>query len=267
MKTVSIFIAALLATGCTQIDTGNVGVESTLGQVKQEEAGPGLYFTMFKSVEEISTKEVAVQLQNLRPKTRDNLTMADMDVDVYYKTDPSKVADIYVRYAGDTVSTEKGDTFTGYNFVYRNAREAVYGTANNYNAAEMNLKRAEIAEEVRAKLQAELDRTAGKGWFIVTNVNVRALVTDPNIEAAIRNAAQTQFEISRKQQELELAKAEADRLRVESEGQAAANRIIAESITTNLIRLREIEMQAKFAKEGTHTVLMGNATPLIGVGK
>lgn len=260
-----LLVLAACCGGCTQVDTGNVGVESVWGQVKEEENLPGVYFTMFKDVNEISTKEVAVQLKNLTPKTKDNLTMADMDVDVYYKTDPAKVADVFVRYAGDVVKTEKGDTFTGFNFVYRNAREAAYGTANQYDAAEMNVKRADIAESIRAKLQAELDRTAGKNWFTVTNVNVRALITDPRIEEAIRNAAQTQFEVSRKKQELELAKAEADRLKVESEGQAQANRIIAESLTPTLIRLREIEMQAKFAKNGTHTVLMGDATPLVQV--
>lgn len=265
MKKLFALFAIALATGCTQIDTGNVGVESTFGQVKADEAVPGMYFTMFKTVTEVSTKEYPAQLADLRPKTKDNLTMADFDVDVYYKVDPGKVADALVRYAGDLTTTDKGDVLVGYNFVYRNAREAAYGTASEFNGSEMNSKRAEVAEAIRAKLQTELDRTSGKGWFTVTNVNVRNIVTDVNIEKAIREAAQTQFEVSRKQQELQLAKAEAERLKVESEGQAVANRLIAESITPNLIRLREIEMQAKFAKEGTHTVVMGGATPLIQV--
>lgn len=266
MKKALAMFAVLLAAGCTQIDTGNVGVESTFGQVKEEEAGPGMYFTMFKTVTEVSTKEFAAQLPDLRPKTKDNLTMADFDVDVYYKVDPAKVADIAVRYAGDMSKTEEGDVLVGYNFVFRNAREAAYATAAEFEAKDMNVKRAEIAESVRNKLQSELDRTAGKGWFTVTNVNVRNIVTDPNIEAAIRNAAQTQFEVSRKQQELALAKAEAERKVVEAQGEADANEIIARSITPNLIRLREIEATAKFARDGTHTVLLGgSATPLVNV--
>lgn len=266
MKNIFLLFAVLIAAGCTQIDTGNVGVESTFGQVKEEEAGPGMYFTMFKTVTEVSTKEFSAQLQNMRPKTKDNLTMADFDVDAYYKVDPSKVADIAVRYAGDMTETDKGDVLVGYNFVYRNAREAAYSTAAEFEAKDMNTKRAEISEMIRAKLQSELDHTAGKGWFTITNVNVRNLVTDANIENAIRNAAQTQFEVSRKQQELALAQAEAERRVVEARGEAQANEIIAQSITPNLIRLREIEMQAKFAKEGTHTVLLGgDATPLVNM--
>lgn len=264
MKSYPLLVIALLS-GCTQIDTGNVGVESTFGQVKTDEAGPGMYFTLFKTVQEISTKEYPAQLADLRPKTLDNLTMSDFDVDVYYKVDPSKVAEVLVRYAGDTTETDKGDVLVGYNFVYRNAREAAYATAAEFNASDMNSKRAEIAEQIRSKLQVELDRTSGKGWFTVTNVNVRNLVTDARIEQAIRNAAQTQFEVSRKQQELALARAEAERMKVEAQGQAVANELIANSITPNLIRLREIEMQAKFASQGTHTVLLGGATPLVQV--
>jgi len=46
-----------LLTGCSQIDTGNVGIESTLGQVKAEILPPGVYFTVFKKKEEkASTK-------------------------------------------------------------------------------------------------------------------------------------------------------------------------------------------------------------------
>jgi regulator of protease activity HflC (stomatin/prohibitin superfamily) len=258
-------VLLLALCGCTQIDTGNIGVEATLGQVKKEEALPGLYFTMLKTMHEISAKEIAMPLENLRPKSKDNLTMADFDVDIYYKIDPSRAADIMIRYAGDITEAKNGDEIVGHGFVYRNAREATYGVASGFNGSDMNPKRPEIAEEIRKKLQAELDRTTGKDWFTVTNVNIRNIVTDPQIEAAIRSAAQTQFEVSRKQQELDLAKAEAARLRVESEGKAAANRIIADSLTQSLLRLREIEMQAAFASGGTHTVLLGGATPLIQV--
>jgi hypothetical protein len=63
---------------------------------------------------------------------------------------------------------------------------------------------------------------------------------------------------------LEVAKLEAERLRIESEGQAKANTIISNSLTPTLIELRRIEATATFAREGTHTVVLGTeATPLI----
>jgi len=56
MKKLLIIVAAFWLTACSQIDTGNIGVESTLGQVKHETMPPGVYFTMFKRVTEVSAK-------------------------------------------------------------------------------------------------------------------------------------------------------------------------------------------------------------------
>jgi regulator of protease activity HflC (stomatin/prohibitin superfamily) len=130
----------------------------------------------------------------------------------------------------------------------------------------MHLRRADIASDIRESLQKEIDNDAGKGMFEITNVLVRNIVTDPRLEEAIKQSAEVEFTIRKRQQELMLAKAEADRKRVEAEGEAAANRIIADSITPALIELRRIEAMQGFAKEGTHTVVIPqNTTPLIQV--
>ena len=41
----SLISIAVILTGCTQIDTGNVGVERTLGKVGKDALPPGVYFT------------------------------------------------------------------------------------------------------------------------------------------------------------------------------------------------------------------------------
>jgi len=252
-------IGVVALSSCTRIDTGNVGIEATLGQVKQEELSPGVYFTLFKKVHEVSAKEVAVQLYDLKPKSKDNLTMTDFDVDVYYKIDPSKAADLLVKYAGDLSDAKGADgDFVGYNYFFRQAREAAYNVAAKFPAAEMNQKRTDMAETLRTLLQEELDKETGKGWFTVTNINIRNIVTDPNIENAIRTAAQTRFEIERKNQEIELAQKEAERKKIEAEGEARANQIISQSLTDKLIEMKRIEATREFAKQGTHTVIMGS---------
>jgi regulator of protease activity HflC (stomatin/prohibitin superfamily) len=66
----------------TQIKTGNVGVKTVMGQVQMEELAPGVYFPLpfVQSIREYSTKEIAVSLSDMRPKTKNNLTMEDVDV-------------------------------------------------------------------------------------------------------------------------------------------------------------------------------------------
>lgn len=269
-------LTALLA-GCTQIDTGNIGVERTLGKVSNEALPPGIYLTVFKTVDEFTAKEIGFQLSDMTPKSRDNLTMKDVDIDVYFKVMPAAIPGLFTKYQGDVVRHAdvvrdgSKDLVIAYSRVSREAREAVYKAVAEMEATTMHTKRAELSERVRAGLQKELDAN-DKGAFVVTAVNVRNLLTDPAIEAAIRQRAETDQAIERKRKEVELAKAEAERLVVEAEGQARANQIISASLTPALkeIKLAELQRDAALAiagKAGNTVLLGGGAQPLLNVGK
>ena len=269
-------LTALLA-GCTQIDTGNIGVERTLGKVSAEALPPGIYLTVFKTVDEFTAKEIGFQLNDMTPKSRDNLTMKDVDIDVYFKVMPTAIPGLFTKYQGDVVRhgdvVQNGtkDLVIAYSRVSREAREAVYKAVAEMDATTMHTKRADLSERVRAGLQQELDAN-DKGAFVVTAVNVRNLLTDPAIEAAIRQRAETDQAIERKRKEVELAKAEAERLVVEAEGQARANQIISASLTPALkeIKLAELQRDAALAiagKAGNTVLLGGGAQPLVNVGR
>lgn len=275
IRTMLLLAFAALLGACTQIDTGNVGVERTLGKVGTEAMPPGVYFTLFKTVDEFTSKEVIFQLDNMTPKSRDNLTMQDMDIDVIYKVDGSRVPALYAKYQGDiakhsqVVKDGTGDLVVSHSRVVREAREAVYKAVASFDATTMHTRRTEITEAVRKTLQSELD-TADKGAFTVTSVNVRNLVVDKALEDAIRQKAATDQRIEQAQRELALTKAEAEKLIAKAEGEAKANRILAESITAPLIRMREIEAQRDAAiaiagKAGNTVLLGGVATPLIQI--
>lgn len=276
LRSLGIITLAAMFTACTQIDTGNVGVERTLGKVGTDALPPGVYFTLFKTVDEFTAKEVSFQLNDMTPKSRDNLTMKDVDIDIYFKVMPASIPGLYTKYQGDVVKHKEvardgsSDLVMAYNRVSREARESVYKSVAQLDATTMHTKRAELAEMVRATLQAELDAN-DKGAFLITAVNVRNLLTDPAIEAAIRQRAETDQAIQKKLKEVELARAEAERLIVQAEGEAKANRIISESLTPALKELRLAEIQRDtalaIASKPGNTVLMGHSTPLVNVNK
>lgn len=277
LRCIALSFAVLSLAACSQIDTGNVGVERTLGKVGTEALVPGVYFTLFKNVDEFTTKEVSFQLNDMTPKSRDNLTMKDVDIDIYYKTTPASVPALYIKYQGDVVQHNeivKGgtrDLVVAFSRVSREAREAVYKSMAELDATTMHTKRTELSEMVRSRLQAELENN-DQGAFVVTAVNVRNLLTDPAIEAAIRSRAETDQAIEKKRKEVELAKAEAERLIVQAQGEARANEIISASLTPSLkdIKLAEIQRDTALAlasKPGNTVLLGGHATPLVNVGK
>lgn len=243
---IAIVASALTMGGCSQIDTGNVGVESTLGQVKQDVMTPGVYFTMFKRVTEVCAKEMPLAINDLKPQTSDKITMNDMDVDIYIQIDPSKAPTIMTKWPGDVAEAkDEGCARVGMNYVTRQAREAIYSTAAHFGSATIHTERTKIAADVATALQHDLDASAGKGFFFVRSVNVRNLVTDPALEGNIKAAAQAQFKLQEEKNRLEVARVEADRKRAEAQGEADSMRIKAEAVAkqggAEYVQLKAIE--------------------------
>lgn len=269
MKKLLLILTAMFLTACSQIDTGNVGVESTLGQVKKETMSPGVYFTLFKRVTEVSAKELRLSLEDLKPQTNDKITLADLDIDIYVQIDPAHAPDIMTRWPGDVAYEKNEDgARVGFNYITRQAREAVYTAISKRGSATVHAERTEIAAQLVELLQKDLDESAGKGWFFVRSANVRNLVTDPALEEAIKQAANRQFQINAKQKEVELAKAEADRQRVEAQGIADSVRIKAQAVAAQggqeYIQLKAIE---KWDGKLPQTMVPGSTTPFVHVGK
>lgn len=260
---------ALLLTlaACTQVDTGNVGVGRSFGKIDDKPYPQGVYVTVLDDVDEFTTKEVSFQMDDLSPKSKDNLTLKDLDIDVYYRVNPAAIPGLYIKYQGDYVShgtivdnsNNPQVLVMGYNRVLRAAREATYNAVSSYEATTMHTKRAELGEDIRKALQAELDGS-DKDAFVVTTVNVRALTTDPAIEKAIQAQIAADQEVVRKQKEVSIANAEADRLRALAAGQADANATLARSLTPDVMRLRLAEIQrdtiVASAKQG-NTIISG----------
>lgn len=258
--------AALLLSACSQVDTGNVAVESTMGQVKKETMPPGVYFTLFKRITEVSAKELPLQLNDLKPQTSDKITLADLDVDIYVQIDPARAADIMTRWPGDVteVDGEEGAR-VGFSYVTRQAREAIYDAVSKFGSATVHTERSNLAASVVAKLQRDLDESAGKGWFFVRSANVRNLVTDPALEANIKAAANAQFEERRKEREIEVAKKEAERKRIEAQGEADAIRIKSQAISAQG-GAEYVQLQAIAKWDGKlPTTSAGGALPFIHV--
>lgn len=266
MKRILTITAAMSLAACTQIDTGNIGVESTLGQVKKETMPPGVYFTIFKRVTEVSAKELRLSLDDMKPQTKDKITLADLDVDIFYQIDPAKAAEIMTKWPGDAVQYKEEDGIRiGNGYVTRQAREAIYNAIAKYGSDTVHTERVAIAADVVKSLQSDLDESAGKGMFFVKSANVRNLVTDPALEQQIKLAANRNFEIAAKQKEVELAKAEADRKRVEAQGDADAIRLRAAAITSQGGR-EYVELKAIERWNGVlPTTMPGMATPFVHI--
>ena len=270
-----VLLAGLLValTSCGTVESGNVGVRTTLGKVAPDEVEPGLYLRLpgISRVQEFSAKEIGLDLNDLTPKARDNLTLRDLDVTVYYRVAGASIADLYVKYAGQHVRDEGSRVnLPAFALMQRLARNAIFEQASRIDSLVMHTRRDELASSVNKALQAELDAN-DKGVFTVTRVVIRALTTDPAIEKAIQESVAAQKQLETTKQRIAIAEAEAQVEVKKAEGIARANQIINQSLTREYLQHESNLALQKFAEKGgtTTVVIPANmqTAPLINIGK
>jgi regulator of protease activity HflC (stomatin/prohibitin superfamily) len=266
-----LLIALALGTFGT-ISTGNVGVRTTLGVISQDEVTPGVYlkWPFISTVDEFSAKEIAIDLTDLTPKAKDNLSLRDMDITVYYRAADGAIAELQSKYAGQSVRVaEERYWLPAYQLVFRVARNVSYEEVARVDSLVMHTKRDQLAAAMQENMQAELDRL-DPSVFAVSRVVVRSVITDPSIEESIRQAVANQKKLEAMAVQTEIAKKEADIRVTEARGIAESNRIIAGSLTREYLQHEANLALIKFAEKGnTNTVVVPagmSIAPLINAG-
>ncbi|MCG5512793.1 SPFH domain-containing protein [Ectothiorhodospira shaposhnikovii] len=260
-KVIGVFLLlamALALTGCGTVETGNVGVRTAWdGHVQLTELPPGFYTAFMSSVQEFSTKEITVPMSGLKPKARDNLSLANVDVEVYYTVRPDQVAELSTKYANRHL-LEGGIWYPAFELVRSMGRDAVYATFAEYDSLIVHQKRDEVREAIEARTQRALEQS-DPGVFRVTKVVVRDIRTDPSVEEAIKTAVSRNKELEAKSVELQIAGE-----------QVLINQALTQSLTPEILRQRELEVIEAACTSGKSTCILtvGQGTgplPLVNV--
>lgn len=269
---IAIAMVVLVAmTSCGTLETGNVGIRTTLGKVNPEEIEPGVYLGVpgISRVSVFSAKEIGVDLNDLTPKARDNLSLRDLDVTIYYRVAAGSVADLYVKYANQHEYDPTSKVFLpAWGIVQRVGRNVIYEQASRIDSLVMHTQRDELGAAVKKSLQTELDNN-DKGVFFITRVVIRSLTTDPAIEKAIQESVAAQKQLETTKQRIAIAEAEAQVEVKRAEGVARANQIINQSLTREYLQHESNLALHKFAEKGgtTTVVIPANmqSAPLISI--
>ena len=269
----ALIAVAIGVTSCGTLESGNVGIRTTLGKVSSEELEAGVYFVapLISRVQEFSAKEIGVDLNDMTPKAKDNLSLRDLDVTVFYRTNPASIADLYVKYASQHTRDEQSRVFfPAFGLLQRLARNIIYEETARMDSLLMHTRREELAGEVQKGLQAELNKN-DKDVFTVTRVVIRQLTTDPAIEKAIQESVAAQKQLETTKQRIQIAEAEAQVEVKKAEGIAKANQIINQSLTREYLQHESNLVLQKFAEKGgaSTVVIPANmqTAPLINIGK
>ena len=212
--TLSILAAAVLATGCTRIETGEVGLRVGFDkQVKNEELLPGSFNqTLIGSVMTFPVKEVAVKIDDLTPQAADNSTMKDFDAVVIYNINQSQVAEIYNTKNKSFHAYHDGDTYLMYNYIFNATRNAVYKSARKYEALNMGDNRQAIESDIKEIVTKTLADEHLDGTITISQVLVRNIVPADSVVQSANDLVRAKNEYKQKEIEVQTAKKEAERM-------------------------------------------------------
>ena len=256
----ALLLGAIAYMSAYTVQSGNVAVERTLGKVNHTEQGQGLNFKapLLTTRQEFSAKEIAIDIDDLKPKAADNLSLRDLDVSVYYRVPPERVSELVVKYAASAIRGPGGVWLPAYGLVVREARAAIYEKVSEIDSLQLHKQRELLQNAVLAELQGRLEQS-DSGDIYITRVVVRALNTDPSIEAAIREAVEAEKRLEAKQVQVEIAKKDAEIEIERAKGIAEANSIINQSLTAEYLQHEINKALHEFAEnEGSVVVIPAN---------
>jgi regulator of protease activity HflC (stomatin/prohibitin superfamily) len=218
MKRIFTFVvlaAAVLATGCTRIETGEVGVRVGFDkQVKPGELLPGSFNqVLIGDVLTFPVKDVNVTMENMTPVAKDNSTMKDLDAVVVYNINPSQVSELYATKNRAFHATDKsGDVFLMYNYVVQNARNAIYKAARKYEALDMADNRSDMENFIKDEIVRNLAEEKLDGSITISQVLIRNVVPADSVVASANDLVRAKNELKQKEVEVKTAEAESRRM-------------------------------------------------------
>ena len=156
-------------------------------------------------------------------------TKADCDVQVIYSINPDAVEKLYADYGTQEAYVAS--------YVSNDVRQTTRDCAGQFSTIQLLTNKESFAKSIQDTLT---QRWADSG-VVVESVSVQDIRYDQSITDAYAKAQSAQVEQQRAQNEQSTAKIEAETKVIESQGTADANRILAESLTDEVLRQHFID--------------------------
>jgi regulator of protease activity HflC (stomatin/prohibitin superfamily) len=241
---------ALLALGqcLTVIPAGHVGVVDFFGIVSQTPLTAGINpVNPLARVQKYSvqTKE---HKETMRVLSREGLTI-ELEISALYRLNPDSAARVY--------QTISGGDFEGVILIpqFRSISRSV--TASVEASALYSTER----ERLGTAIQSELAKAVSLRGILIESTPLRNVGLPTQLTEAIEQKQRADQESQRMQFVLTKEKQEADRKRIEAQGIADFQRIVAQGISEQLLRWKGIEATEKLANSQNAKVVV------IGSGK
>jgi prohibitin 1 len=242
---IAILIVLLLFWSTTSIPTGNVGVLTLFGRVTGETLSEGIHLiNPLKSVQKLSVQTQSVK-ESANVPSNEGLILA-LDTSLLFRLDKSKAAYVF-QTVGDNYAEK---------IVEPTLRAAIRASTSAHSA---NALYTNARELVQQQIQDELTAQLAPRGVIVENVLLRDVQLPAMLKGSIEAKQQAEQDALRMSFILQKEKQEAERKRIEAQGIADFQKIVAQGISPQLLEWKGIEATEKLAtSSNAKIVIVGN---------
>jgi len=223
----AILLLILLFASTTSVPTGHVGVLTLFGRVTGYVLGEGIHLiNPLKSVQKLSIQTQAVK-ESANTPSNEGLILA-LDTSLLFHLDRSKAAQVY-----QTVGENYAEKI-----VEPTLRAAIRAATSAHTA---NALYTNARELVQQQIQEELTIQLAARGVIVEAVLLRDVQLPPMLKGSIEAKQQAEQDALRMSFILQKEKQEAERKRIEAQGIADFQKIVAQGISPQLLEWKGIE--------------------------
>jgi len=236
-----LIVIALLAS-IAYVPAGHVGVLTLFGRVTGEVLPEGTHLVFpFKT-----NQTTAIRTQELKEQASvpsEEGLIITLDTSLLFRLDPQKAAEIYQKVGPRYLEVVVEPTL----------RSAIRTATAAHNA---NALYTGAREEVAKQVQKELEDKLGPRGVIIESVLLRDIQLPLMLKQSIESKQQAEQDALRMTFILQKEKQEAERKRIEAQGIADFQRIVAQGLSPLILEWKGIEATEKLASSANSKVVL-----------
>jgi len=247
LKLIGAILLVILLFACVvSIPTGHVGVLTLFGRVTGEVLSEGMHvINPLKSVQKLSIQTQSVK-ESANTPSEEGLMLA-LDTSLLFHLDRTKAAEVYQKIGANYAEKVVEPTL----------RAAIRASTSAHSA---NALYTNARELVQQQIQTELSVALAPRGVIIENVLLRDVQLPSMLKSSIEAKQQAEQDALRMNFILQKEKQEAERKRIEAQGIADFQKIVAQGISPQLLEWKGIEATEKLAtSSNSKVVVVGNS--------
>lgn len=224
-STIALLVATIALSGCfTRIESGEIGLRVNASkQIEGTELLEGSWNqTIIGDVLEFPVRDIAAEVSDKKPLTKESVAMDDVDFYYTYSINPSSVSELWTKQPRSSHHYTKEGIYLMRLYMDQLVTAAIYKAIREYDALVTNDKREEIEQKVKSLVTAQLESVKLNGAIQIGQMQARAMRPPAAILESSSQVVKSQNDLKIKNNEVAIAEAEARRMKALSENSGSS---------------------------------------------